>query len=573
MTRILIFLIWIVFFAGTITYFASLEDRITGEAFGYKIDGPSGLILGGLFAAFLVAIYLTHKIKDIIAIPSKIRVKDAETKRERGIAALTRGLEAVAVGDASAAEHHAKLARRHLDDLALTRLLTAQAAQLSGDKLATAANFSAMLDSPETEFLGLKGLYLQALSDNDLNEARQCAERAFRLRPNARWAFDAIMDLSLDRGDWAEARRAIDAARRNALVSDETADRGAAALLTADAYAALLGDDESTALNEAEAALKLAPAFAPAAVLAAKLCRSAGKTGKGARFIEAAFTKDPHPALIGAFDALYDSETPERRAARLVKLAEKNADSREAMLLKAHAAILREDWDEAGETLEPFLRDAPTVAAFSLMAQAVAGKNGVEAGRPWLERAANAPRDPRPGADGQFNLTRDGWARLVREYMDAGRLAPPPLEDIADGLSSDEIRLLSAPPPAAASTETAPDVADDENAGTLAADTPEAGASEADSDAVESTAAVAVVDKAAQKEGDGANSEETAVDTAVASDAKREDESASETEEAALADTGSEEPEETAAPGSLDAETVRRVKDVERAAAAAGKVS
>ncbi|MHA7873727.1 MAG: heme biosynthesis HemY N-terminal domain-containing protein, partial [Hyphococcus sp.] len=258
MIRLLIFLLTVVLFAGAITYFATLESRITGEAFGYRFDGPSGIILGGLSFLFLAAIYATHKIKDIMALPAKLRAKDAEAKRTRGIAALTRGLEAVAVGDAADASHHAKVARRHLDEMALTRLLTAQAAQLSGDRAAAEQSFSAMLEAPETEFLGLRGLYLQARARDDQAAARDYAERAFSLRPNARWAFDSVLELGLARGAWGETRQAIDKARRNNLIAADKADRGAAALLTADAYAASLSGDDQIALREAESALKLA---------------------------------------------------------------------------------------------------------------------------------------------------------------------------------------------------------------------------------------------------------------------------------------------------------------------------
>ena len=66
---------------------------LTIRAVSMRFDGPSGLIVGGVIAAFLLAIYLTHKIKDILALPGKIRAKDAAAKRERGVAALTRGLE------------------------------------------------------------------------------------------------------------------------------------------------------------------------------------------------------------------------------------------------------------------------------------------------------------------------------------------------------------------------------------------------------------------------------------------------------------------------------------------------
>ncbi len=446
MIRILIFLLSVILFAGAITYFASLDSRIAGEAFGVKFDAHSGLIIGGLFTAFLVVIYLTHAIKNLMAMPAKLKAREREARRARGVAALTRGLEAVAVGDASGAAHHAKVACSHLDDVALTRLLTAQSAHISGDETAARESFSAMLEAPETEFLGLKGLYHQAIAKGDLQGARDYAERAFRLRPNANWAFESVFELGLERGAWRETRDALTQARKNNLIATDKADRATAVLLTADAYAALLAGDEKLAVVELQNALKLAPGFSPAAALVARLYADEGKPGKAAKVIETAFSVAGHPALIKIFDRLYKDEAPEKRAERLVKLGEKNSQSREATLLAARADNLRSEWAAAIEKLEPLLTQKPTAAEFSLMATAITGLRGADAARPWLERAANAPRDPRPGADGEFHFTRQGWAQLVREYMEHARLAPPPLEEAALRMSAEEIRLLIAPP-------------------------------------------------------------------------------------------------------------------------------
>lgn len=446
MRILIIFLLWIVLLAGAITYFASLDSRITGEAFGYKFDGPSGLITGGLFFLFFAAIYVTHKVKDIMAWPAKIKARDAAAQRARGVAALTRGLEAVAAGDATAASHHAQIACRHLDDMALTRLLTAQAAQMSGNEVAAEQSFSAMLEAPETEFLGLKGLYLQAMGKGDRTKARDFAERAFRLRPNARWAFDSVVELGLERGAWGETRQTIEKARKNSLLDAEKANRAIAALSTADAYTASISGDTALALKEAEAAIKLANGFTPAVMLAAKLHHENGKRGKAAKLIETAFANEAHPALIRFYDKLHADQSSEKRADMLRKLAEKNADTREAVLLRARAHNLTENWTDTISTLEPLMTGAPSAAEYSLMAVAATGIHGAEIGQGWLERAATAPRDPRPGADGEFQLTRDGWARLVREYMEHERLTPPPLEEAGAGVSAEEIRLLTVAP-------------------------------------------------------------------------------------------------------------------------------
>src|SRR5205085_12292096 len=49
----------------------------------------------------------------------------------------------------------------------LTALLRAQTAQLRGDRDAARRSFEAMLDRPETELLGLRGLFLEAHRSNE----------------------------------------------------------------------------------------------------------------------------------------------------------------------------------------------------------------------------------------------------------------------------------------------------------------------------------------------------------------------------------------------------------------------
>lgn len=457
--RILIFLLSLVLAASAITYFASLDGVIEAEAFGQKFYGPSGLIAGAFAALIALVVLITSFAKDIMRIPSVLRQRDKETKRTRGVAALARGLEAVAVGDAADAAHHAKIARRHLEDQSLTRLLTAQAAHLSGDEVVARENYAAMLEAPETEFLGLRGLYLHAMARDDQDTARQYAERAFALRSNARWAFDSVFDLCLERGAWGDARAALEKARKNKLRDNVQIDRAVAALLTADADAANSAGDAKTALQESDAALKLAPGFAPAAVLAARLHNGEGRRGKAMRILETAFAAAPHPALSRTYLSLLADDASEKRASALQALAGKAPDSSEAKLLLARSALLKEEWAEAIAIVEPLLADTQTTEELTVMAEAMTGEFGEASGRGWLELAAAAPRDPRPGVDGEFHFTKEGWARLVREYMERGELSPPPLEAAQFALTADDIKLRLAPP------ETSEEIEDTEETG------------------------------------------------------------------------------------------------------------
>jgi HemY protein len=450
MIRILIFILSAVVVAGAITFLFGVDGLVQMEAFGQKIAMHAGFALGFVILALVIAIFATMWVKDLLALPAKIEARDREARHMRGIEAVTRGLEAVAVGDAADAQHHARIARRNLDESSLTRLLTAQAAQLSGDEAAASQNFTAMLDAPETEFLGLRGLYAQALRAGDKAAARGYAERAFRLRPNAGWAFESVLELGLERGAWSETRDAISMAAKNGLMPADRARRAEAALLTANAYAAAISGDTKLSIDEAEAAYKLAPGLAPAAVLAARLHAAAGRRSRAAKILEQAFAEAPHPALVKTHAELYAKESAERRAERMKRLADRRPTAREAKLALVRRHLILGEYTQAISALEPLLLETAYAGDYALMAEALAGgKRPDEAdavSQAWLRRAALARRDPAPGADGEFHFTREGWARLVREYMEHGRLAPPPIEDAPPGLSQDDMRLLIAPP-------------------------------------------------------------------------------------------------------------------------------
>ncbi|MEM9706294.1 MAG: heme biosynthesis HemY N-terminal domain-containing protein [Pseudomonadota bacterium] len=456
MIRVLIFLLSVIFVAGSVTYFAGMQERIEARAFGYIYDIHAGAALATAFVGVLLVIFFVSWFKDLAALPGKLKNREREAKRARGVIALTRGLEAVAVGDAKDAQHYARIANRNLEDEALTRLLTAQAAQLVGDETTAGENFTAMLDAPETEFLGLRGLYLKARRDGDKEAARTYAERAFRLRTNAKWAFESLFELGLERGAWGETRNALKVAQKNKVLDAAKAKRGEAALLTADAYASVGAENKGLALEEAEAALKLAPGFAPAAVLAAERHAASDRIPRAAKILEQAFSDNPHPALLRAHDALFAKESTDERAAQMKKIADRKPTAREAKLHFALRHNLLGEHDAAIALLEPLLMDRATAREEAAMADAVAGAHGAEAARKWFELAAKARRDPTPGAEGVFNFTREGWARLVVEFMEHGRLAPPPLEDAPEGLSLDDLKLLAPPQPPAKPAPIAP---------------------------------------------------------------------------------------------------------------------
>ncbi|MCB2112314.1 MAG: heme biosynthesis HemY N-terminal domain-containing protein [Parvularculaceae bacterium] len=455
MIRILIFFGWVIFFAGALTVFATVRNVVGLEAFGWRADIPAGAaIVAMLVAVALVALSISV-VKDIAMAPKASRARREIEKREKGLAAITRGLEAIALGDGPAAKREAAIAIRNLKDAPVAKLIAAQAAHLSGDDMAAGEALAGLLEAPETEFLALRGLYARALRTGDRGAAEGFAARASALRPKARWAFDALVALRLERADYAGAREAILTGERVKTIERAIADRGLAAAFAASAYTSEMDGDADRALIDAQAALKRAPGLAPAAVIVARLLASADRK-KAARRLYEAFAAEPAGSLVESVEDLFAQETNDVRAEALGRLAAKNSDAPEAAFARARAALLRGDAGAARDELGPLVSARASPRYLHAMALAQEALNGPAAARAWLDLAASAPREAMLGAQDFKRITREGWSRLVLEYMETGRLLPAPIDAPPSGIGAADLARLTSPEVPAAATQPTP---------------------------------------------------------------------------------------------------------------------
>lgn len=316
-------------------------------------------------------------------------------RRRKGFAALTRGLVAAAAGDDEEARRQTRKAISLVGEPPLALLLAAQTSQLEGDDESAQRYYTQMLQSKETEFLGLRGLFMAASRRGDATQAISIAERARVLRPKTRWALNALFDLNVARSTWTEAAAALDAQMRAKLIDPGIAKRRRAVLSAAAAREAERKGDAEQALRHAEDALSLAPSFAPAALIAAKHFAAQGRQWKAGSLIETAWTHEPHPDLARAYANLKPEESPPARAKRLAALAGINPEHPESQILSAAVSMSVGRFEEARETLRPQAERFPVARVCLLMAdieRAFGGNEGLAA-RDWAMRASRAPQD------------------------------------------------------------------------------------------------------------------------------------------------------------------------------------
>ena len=400
MVRLVVYLLTILLIASGLGWLADRPGTLQIAWQGYDIETSVFRATVLLAAAIATAIFLWSMARAIWNSPAALGNRIVRRRQKRGLDALSSGMIAVGAGDKVLASRYAIQARKSLPHEPLTHLLRAQAAQLAGDRATTRRIYEAMLASPETEQLGLRGLYLEAEREGETEAAAQFANRAMKTNPKLGWSAESLFQMQCKQKDWASALDTLNIAKRNSVIEKTSIDRKRAVLLTAQAQD-LEDDDAEKALSYALEAHTLANDLAPAAALAGRILASRGNTGKAAKVLQKTWTRAPHPDIATAYAFARIGDSARDRLNRVRQLALLNPQSIEGPIAIATTAIEARLFDEARDALEPLLANRLTQRVATLMARIEAGDSGDKGKvREWLARAATAARDPVWFADG-----------------------------------------------------------------------------------------------------------------------------------------------------------------------------
>src|SRR5438045_1740286 len=175
---------------------------------GWQIDTSAAVLMAIFIAAVLLLWGLIALAGGLLSAPRHWRRRRAVRRRRAGEAAVTRGLVALAAGNAVRAQREAARATQLLRGAPVPLLLAAEAAQQQGDRGMARQSFARLLERPETELLGLRGLLAEALKSGDHTIARRFAERARQLQPASPWLAENVLALQARAADWPAARDA-----------------------------------------------------------------------------------------------------------------------------------------------------------------------------------------------------------------------------------------------------------------------------------------------------------------------------------------------------------------------------
>lgn len=329
----------------------------------------------------------------------------ARSRERKGYDALGEGMLAVASGEGKLALAKASKAEKFLDRPHITDLLTAQAAEVAGDKARANATYRKLLEDDRTRFVGIRGLMRQKLEEGETKAAMLLAQKAYAIKPSHKEIQNTLLDLQTREHDWKGARAILKDKRRQGELPKDVAIRRDAVLALKEASEVLAQGNSISAREAAISAAKASPDLIPASVLAARSYIAQKDPRNATRVLEKTWSVRPHPDVAATYAEIVPDETPNARLRRFEALLRKNPDHEESRLLKAELLLSAEDFPGARRALGDLAETHPTVRTLSIMAAVERGEGSDDSVvRGWLARALTASRGPQWVCDKCHNI-------------------------------------------------------------------------------------------------------------------------------------------------------------------------
>lgn len=354
-------------------------------------------------ALLVLAIWLLIKLAGLLVALLKFINGDetavsryfSKNREEKGYQALSEGLLALASGEGQLAMAKAAKADRYLRKPALTNLITAQAAEMTGNRQKAEQVYKRLMRNPKTRFVGVRGILGQKLASGETETALKLAESAFALKPKHEEVQDILLKLQAESQDWSGARKTLGAKLKSGTLPRDVHRRRDAVLALSEARDVL---DEGKSIEAREASIeanRLSPDLVPAAVLAARSYIEKGTKRYAVRVVKKAWAAQPHPDLAAVFAEIEPNETPAARLKRFGALIKAHPDHPETKMLKAELEIAAENFPAARRSMGNLAETDPTKRSLTLMAAIERGEGSDDSVvKAWLAKALMASPGP-----------------------------------------------------------------------------------------------------------------------------------------------------------------------------------
>lgn len=399
----------IILFVGAVAVLTSLagylieaggEIRVAVGAIEFSLTPLAGVIVLLLmliagWVIFRVIGFLVAVLRFLNGDETAISRYFDRSRERRGFEALADGLMALASGEGKLALAKATRAEKYLQRPELTLLISAQAAEMTGETKRAQEFYKQLLKDDRTRFVGIQGILKQKLTEGDTETALKLAEKAFALRPRHEKTMDTLFALQSEQDDWKGARSTLLAKYRAKALPKDVHTRRDAVLALAEARDKIEAGDIQHGTAAVLEANRMSPGLVPAAVLAAEMHALSNAPKAAVKVLKKAWSLQPHPELAAAFADLEPNEIPRARLARFQTLLRLKPEDPESRLLSAELEIAAENFSSARRSMGDLADTDPTLRSLTIMAAIERGEGSDDSVvRGWLTKALGASRGP-----------------------------------------------------------------------------------------------------------------------------------------------------------------------------------
>ena len=396
--NIIIFIGIVSVFSFAVTQFAKTNDEFQIILSNIEITfSPIAVIIAAVVG--LIVIWLVFKICNFLIATYRFLNGDEtaisryfdRSREKKGFQALSDGMIALALGENRTATIKAYRANKLLGKPEVTNLLSAQAAEQSGDRKEALRFYKALINQEKTKFVGILGIMKQKLEDGDKESALELAHQANSIKPKDNTVLTTLFELQVEKNNWTGAQKTLNTKYKSGLLPKDIFIRRNAILNLATAKE----DSGENSITAAINANKASPELIPAAVLTAAIHMKNRKKRLATNILRKAWDKLPHPDLAAAFANLEPSESANERFNRFKPWIKVHKDTPEVIMLEAELALAAENYTGARKIMGELAETSPTARSLTIMAAVERGTGAAEAVvRGWLAKALGAKYGP-----------------------------------------------------------------------------------------------------------------------------------------------------------------------------------
>ncbi|MGN1063619.1 MAG: hypothetical protein ACI4QM_04790 [Alphaproteobacteria bacterium] len=237
--------------------------------------------------------------------------------------------------------------------------------------------FEQMKNNKATELAGIRGLFLSAKKNGDIDTQTRLLETALATYPAVTWLHQEQLALQLLQNDWVGAFISVEKLYKQRALSAERYSTVKACILYG--------------LKQYKEAFKLAPDNPAFALAYAAACPK-----KARDILKKAWEVQPAWEMYENYYALIQQESSADQMKSIQKFVAKNQEAKLSLLAVADVAMKNHLWGVAKETLEQAINAFPLTRRMALMMAELerAGWHHEAASAEWEERAAHADTTP-----------------------------------------------------------------------------------------------------------------------------------------------------------------------------------